>query len=85
MIVACCDSELLGKTLNKDGLELKVSEAFYGNVEVTPKQAVELFKDADSINLIGQKSVFLALESGLIVHEDVKKVAGVEHAIIIKV
>jgi len=86
VLVAACDTELLGKTIRSEkGLELCVSEKFYGDEALTAKQACEAMKAATSLNLIGDAIVKLALSSGYGHPDSVVKIGGVSHLILIHV
>ncbi|MCR4336007.1 MAG: DUF424 family protein [archaeon] len=84
-VLACCDKELLGKTLKDDKREVFINEHFYKGELIDEVKLAELLKEADSINLFGKKSVGVALKKGFITATDVITINGVEHAIIMKV
>ena len=80
-IVALCDKELLGKVL-KEGetvLDLENYREFYEGEEASEEKAKEHLKDASSANLVGKKSVKIALEMELAKEEDVKHIESVPH------
>lgn len=84
VLVAACDADLLGKTIrSKKGVELHVSEQFYGGESLTAKEACEAMKAATSLNLIGDAIVQLALSSGYGHPNSVVKIGGVSHLILI--
>jgi len=86
VIVAACDTDLLGKTLHsKKGLEMHISERFYGGESLTVDQTREAMKEATSLNLIGDAIVQLALSSGFGHPGSVVKIGGVSHLILIRV
>jgi len=86
VLVAACDADLLGKTIrSKRGLELCVSEKFYGEEALTAEQACKALKAATSLNLIGDAIVRLALSSGYGHPDSVVKIGGVSHLILIHV
>lgn len=84
-MLACCDNELLGKSFRERGVEIKVSESFYGNVEISKDEALRMLKEANSVNLLGNESVKLAIDEKIVSKSEVVKVAGLEHVVIIKV
>ncbi|MEM4261370.1 MAG: DUF424 family protein [Candidatus Diapherotrites archaeon] len=85
IVLACCDNELLGKSFRERGVEIKVSESFYGNVEISKDEALRMLKEANSVNLLGNESVKLAIDEKIVSKSEVVKVAGLEHVVIIKV
>jgi len=70
-IIAACDRELLGRKLKKNNLEIVVSERFYGGRLVNKEELIILFKNADVLNLLGEKVIKLAEDLGLI-HSEAK-------------
>jgi len=86
VLVAACDADLLGKTISSErGVELHVSEQFYGEDVLTAKQTCEMMKVATSLNLIGDAIVQLALSSGYGHPDSVVKIGGISHLILIHV
>ncbi|MBI4447973.1 DUF424 family protein [Candidatus Woesearchaeota archaeon] len=79
-VVAVCDTNLLGKTFTEGKLELKVSESFYGGEEKSEKELTEILLRAHNINLVGEKSVALAIKLKLLNEGDVLKIQKVPHA-----
>ena len=59
VVVALCDSELLGKiyTQGERVLDLKNYRGFYEGAAVTEIEAIELLRMADNANIVGEKSV----------------------------
>jgi len=86
-ILALCDKELIGKVL-KEGeivLDLKDYSSFYKGVEVGEAEAMDAMKSATSLNLVGRKSVAVAVKLGLVGKEGVRKIKGVPHVQIYRV
>jgi hypothetical protein len=84
-VLACADEEVLGKTLEEGRISFKVSERFYKERKVSRQELKKLLRQADNINLVGEKAVGVALEEGYIKEADVIRVKGVPHAQIFKV
>ncbi len=86
VLVAACDAELLGKAIRtKGGLDIYVSERFYGGSLMTPEDALEAMKSATSLNLMGNRIVNLALSSKIGHPDSVMVVGGVAHLILVHV
>ena len=49
-----CDTELLGRTLNKGSFTLKISEKYYAE-QVEKEEAKEMLKRSDNINMAGKE------------------------------
>lgn len=82
-VLAVCDKELIGKKFEENDLCLDVSERFYKGEEVSDEKALNLIKEYDNVNIVGKKSVNLALKNNLINKENIIKIKGVPHAQII--
>ncbi len=79
-VVAVCDKELIGKKLVQDNLEINVTERFYKGEEVSEEEVVKVLKEAANINLLGKKTVDIAVKAGIISEENVLMIQGVPHA-----
>ncbi len=78
-VLAACDKELIGKTLKKGDLDFIISEAFYKDNPVTEEELAKLIDEYENINLVGKKTVNIALKKGLISEKNVIKIAGIPH------
>ena len=79
-VVAVCDRELLNKTISHEKLSLTITEAFYGNTPATEDEVREALKHAGNINLIGERSVNLAIGMGLLTQSGCIMIGTVPHA-----
>ena len=84
IMVAVCDTELIGKSFENNELVLKVTESFYKGEEATENEVVRSLKHATIANLVGERAVKCALDNGFIEENGVIFVAGVPHAQIVK-
>ena len=80
-VVAACDRELLGKVFTEGEavLDLKNYESFYRGEESDAGKLKKELEGTDSANLVGEKSVNVALESGLAQKSDVKYIKEIPH------
>ncbi len=85
MVLAICDAELLGKTLNEGKIVFEVREEFYKGIKTTVEEAIYLISQSTVVNMIGKRIVKKALEKGLVHPEAVLNISGVPHAQIVKV
>jgi hypothetical protein len=83
-VLAVCDREVLGETLEEGELALTVSEPFYKGELKSKTRALSRIKSADNVNLVGNRIVKLAVENGLVDEGNVMKVGGVSHAIVLR-
>ena len=84
LILACCEKELIRKTLEDEHLFFEIKANFYKGELVDEARLAELLAEADSINLLGEKPVRVALGKGFIKETDVIKVKGIPHVNIFK-
>jgi uncharacterized protein len=83
-VVAVCDRELLDTRIQQGDLEIHVSESFYGKIPATPDQVRAALQCAGNINLIGERTVALAIEMGLIGTQGFMLLGSVPHAQIVR-
>lgn len=85
LVLAACDADLVGKTLNaKNGAQVYVNPAFYSGETVTRERLSELISDATIINLFGKETVSLAIEKRHCSKENTIEIAGIPHGQIVK-
>ena len=76
-IIAICDSDLLGKKFEEGKFQLDVKESFFGGDETNEEKAIEI------MNIIGKKSVNIALKAGIIKKEGIGKIDNIPFALIL--
>lgn len=79
-VIAVCDRELLNTTICQGKLSITIAEAFYGNTPATEDEVREALNHAGNINLIGERSVTLAIGMGLITKSGCMMIGTVPHA-----
>jgi len=79
-----CDADLLGRTLNKGNLTLKISEKYYGEKVVEKEEAESLLKESSSINMVGKEIISLCTDIGVGSQEGVKEIDGIPFLIVFK-
>ena len=86
-VVAICDKEILGKKFEESNIVLDVRDNFFGGDEVDEKKLIEIIKDMQkedaTFNIIGEKSVSIALKCGLITKQGIKKVQNIPFALVL--
>jgi hypothetical protein len=80
-----CDSDILGKTLTRDKVTLKISENFYGKNTIEKEEAKDLLKKCNSINMVGKEIVSLSVNMGIGSQKGVKEIDGIPFLIVFKV
>ena len=64
-LVAVCDAELLGKTLEGGRAPFCVSERFYKGTLGEIEEAIEAMSKATICNIVGKRIVEAAIENGM--------------------
>lgn len=80
VVVALCDKDLVGKKFEDKKLQLDITERFYKGEEKPEQEIIEILKEAANINIVGKKSIKLALKAGVIEKENIIKIKGIPHA-----
>lgn len=80
ILVAVCDSSLLGKKFSEGSAQLDLTGDFYKGDEKTSDEAGDLIRNADHVNLVGELSVKLAIQEGVIDASNVKTIEGIPYA-----
>ncbi|ELZ95177.1 hypothetical protein C440_08872 [Haloferax mucosum ATCC BAA-1512] len=83
LLVSVCDSDCIGETYTDGGVSLDVTEDFYGGDEaetVDEDTVVESLTRATVANIVGEESVSVAIDAGLVDEAAVLEVGGTLHA-----
>lgn len=84
-VVAVCDRDLLNTTIRHDKLSVTITETFYGNIPATEAEVRDALKKAGNINLIGERSVNVAVSMGLVTRQACLMIGNVPHAQIFRI
>ena len=79
-LLAATDEELLGKILKDAKFRLHVSENFYKEILVVDDALKDLLSICSVANLVGDRSVSIAVDLGLISKENVMYIQGIPYA-----
>jgi len=80
VLVAACDSEIVGKTYKSKGLRLHVSESFYKGETGDDDLLVNRLEMATIANLAGKRTLEVAIRRGFVNPQCVLEIGGVPHA-----
>ncbi len=83
-VLNICDSELLGKKITQDELNMNISENYYGGKLVEKEEAKSLIKNSSIINMVGKESVSLSIELGIGSESGIKTISGIPFLLIYK-
>ena len=84
IVLAACDDELLGRTLVEGKIKMKVSEPFYNGEMIPDAVLAERMKSAAIMNLVGNRTVAIALSEGYVDEDCVMTIEGVKHAQVVR-
>jgi hypothetical protein len=79
-LVAACDEDIMGQTFRSKGLKIQVSEGFYRGDTGGEEMLVSRLEMATIANLVGRKTVEIAVKHGFVDPACVIKIGGVPHA-----
>lgn len=79
-LVAACDADILGKTFRGRGLKITVSEGFYNGESADEQVLVNRLQLATVANLVGKRTLEIAIRHGFVDPDCVLDIGGVPHA-----
>lgn len=80
VLVAVCDSDIVGRTFREGDLKIEVKESFYGERDVGEEEVRNALRMATIANITGRKAVELAIRMGIVDKENVLKIGECWHA-----
>lgn len=83
-LVAVCDDDVLGESFENDGVTFEVTEEFYDGEPADEERVVASLARARVANIVGSRSVDLAVEHGFVEETNVLDVGGTAHAQLVR-
>lgn len=83
-VFAACDEEIVGKTFEENGSKITVSKSFYKDEVVSEEEFAKRIKEYPVLNLMGEKTVSIAVREGLVDSDYVIIIAGIKHAQVVR-
>ena len=87
IIVAVCDTELIGKYFSEGIKQIDIKEGFFRGEEKTFEETVELLRELNkedaTFNIIGKESVKAALEARIISSEGIITIDNIPIALVL--
>ncbi len=80
LLVSVCDEDILGETFEEGPVSLTVTEEFYGGETADEAAVVDSLTRATVANIVGTRSVAVAVEAGVIEEANVIDVETTRHA-----
>jgi len=84
MMLAACDSEILGKKLKFGDVEVEICREFYFEKFCSKEELINLIKEAKIINLFGNKIMKIIIDMGMAKKDEFKIIDNVAHIQIYK-
>jgi uncharacterized protein len=86
-IVAICDSDLIGRRFEEENRQIDVKESFFRGEQLPEEEVLEIMsemaKEDATFNIVGKKSINLALKVGIISESGIKTVQGIPFALVL--
>jgi hypothetical protein len=82
---AAADIELIGKTLEEGKTSFFVSPQFYDGEKMDEGGFIQILRDFDIINLLGERCVSVAKQMNLVSEKGIIRIENIPHAHIYKV
>ncbi len=79
--VACCDENLLNTVLKEGNLRIEISLRFFGGSLVDVEEAMNVLKETNNFNIVGETVVNKAIDCNILSKEGVRSINGVPMAI----
>lgn len=85
IVVAVCDSDLIGKRFEEDIRQLDMNGEFFKGQEYSQEEAVNIMRNQiredATFNIVGEKSIDAALKSGAINESIISKIQSIPFAL----
>ena len=79
-VTCVCDSELIGKIFKEKKLILNVTKQFYKGDLIKEEEVKDMVSNANNLNIVGKRSIKIALGLDFILKENIIIIKGVPHA-----
>jgi hypothetical protein len=80
ILLAACDASLHGKRLEEEDIVMDLGSAFFDGNHVSEEEFLGMLAQATSGNLVGKKTVELAIKAECIHPDAAVEICGVPHA-----
>lgn len=84
-ILACCDENLIGTEIDEEDIYFKVSKYFFDGETCDEEKLVSLLKGNGNINLVGEKTIEVAINNKFVSKDTVKYIKDIPHVQIYKI
>ena len=84
LMLNICDHELVDKTLHDGETKIKINSNYYAERDVDEHEAKNLLTKCNSINMVGEKTVSLAINLGIGSEKSIRRIEGIPFLIVFK-
>lgn len=84
VLLAACDADILGQTFRDGEIRIKVGEGFYGGETVDEEELMDHMASCSAMNLVGNKTVEIAIRENHVDGSCVMVIGGVKHAQVLR-
>lgn len=84
LLVSVCDPDVLGETFENGDVSLTVTEEFYAGDTADRDAVVESLSRATVANIVGTRSVSVAIDEGIIDDRNVLEIGSTRHAQLVR-
>jgi hypothetical protein len=84
VLVNICDEELIGRTVAEGELRMQISKEFYLGELVDGAEALKLIRTCAIVNLVGRRSISLAVDNKIGARQAIREIEDVPFLIIYK-
>jgi hypothetical protein len=79
-----CDEDLLGKTLQKENLQINISKGYYGQRLVGKDEAENLMRNSTILNMVGKETIEMSINLKIGSRQGIKVIQDVPFLIVFK-
>lgn len=84
LMISVCDADLIGRTLNQGDMVITISQDYFQEEVIEKEKVAYLLNECTIANLVGDKTVALAISLGLAKEVSVKRLCGIPFLMIFK-
>ena len=84
LMLNICDPELVNKTVHDGNTKIKINPSYYAQKDVDEHEAKNLLEKCTSINMVGEKTISLAISLGIGSEKSIRRIEGIHSLIVFK-
>jgi uncharacterized protein len=84
LMLNICDPELVDKTFEDGTTKIKINPNYYAERDIDEHEAKNLLKKCNSINMVGKKTISLAISLGIGSEKSIRLIEGIPFLLVFK-